>query len=195
MFLIKNRFKVSNAIRTTQLLLLLFISGWSILCRATQPPTIHEYQLKAVYLYNFTYFIRWPKTTFKNSFAPFRICILGEDPFRTLIDLAVENETINQRIVKIRRLHYIEESNPCQILFVSQSEHRYRSHIFAFLQNRPILTISDMKNFIKSGGMIQFYNYKDKVRFCIANQMLKKVGIKASSRLLQLANKNKNQCK
>src|ERR1700685_4603397 len=43
-----------------------------------------EYQVKAVYLYNFSKFVEWPATAEKeNSFA---ICILGRDPFGPALD-------------------------------------------------------------------------------------------------------------
>lgn len=161
--------------------------GWAVPLNSSQLPSVREYQIKAVYLYNFANFVRWPRGAFKSSSAPFQICVLGEDPFRRQLDLAVENEKIGGRFVKVRRIHYIEESDLCQIVFVSQSKQRYRAHIFAHLKQRPILTVSDLKNFVVNGGMIQFYNRGNKVRFIIDPQTLKETGLKASARLLQIA--------
>src|ERR1700722_10108529 len=49
-----------------------------------------EYQVKAVYLYNFSKFVEWPATAEKqNSFA---ICILGHDPFGPALDSTLTGE-------------------------------------------------------------------------------------------------------
>ncbi len=166
-------------------ILLMFF--WTVPLNSAKLPTIREYQIKAVYLYNFANFIKWPRGAFKSSNAPFQICILGEDPFRSQLDLVVENEKIKGHFVKVQRLHYVEESDSCQMVFVSKSKQRYRAHIFAYLEQRPILTVSDMKNFVTKGGMVQFYHRGNKIRFIIAPQTVKGAGLKASSRLLQIA--------
>lgn len=166
---------------------ILLMSLWAAPLNSARLPTIHEYQIKAVYLYNFANFIRWPRNAFKSRRAPFQICILGDDPFRSQLDIVVENEKIRGRAVKIQRIHYVEESGSCQMVFVSKSKRRYRAHIFAYLRQRSVLTVSDMKNFVIKGGMVQFYNRGNKIRFLIAPQTVKGVGLKASSRLLQIA--------
>ncbi len=40
-----------------------------------------EYQVKAVFLFNFGQFVEWPKDAFDTPQAPFVIGILGDDPF------------------------------------------------------------------------------------------------------------------
>ena len=177
----KNHYK-----RLIQWGLLLIFFG-AIPLNSANLPTIREYQIKAVYLYNFANFIKWPRATFESSSAPFQICVLGDDPFRTQLDLVVENEKIKGRVVKIQRIHYVEESDSCQIVFVSQSKQRYQAHIFAYLQQRPVLTVSDIENFATKGGMVQFYHRGNKIRFIIAPQAVRGAGLQASSRLLQIA--------
>ena len=40
-----------------------------------------EYQVKAVFVYNFTRFVEWPSQTFTAPDEPFVIGVLGSDPF------------------------------------------------------------------------------------------------------------------
>src|SRR5690348_2325090 len=45
-----------------------------------------EYQVKAAYLYNFGKFVTWPDAGVASEFD---VCVLGADPFGTLLDTTV----------------------------------------------------------------------------------------------------------
>jgi hypothetical protein len=146
-----------------------------------------EYQLKAVFLYNFVYFVRWPRSAFRSYQNSFNICVLGEDPFGEELDLAVENETVNRRIVKILRFQDIRNVGSCQILFVSKSEQDQLSRILAYLEQRPILTVSDITNFSYQGGMIEFFKSRNRLRLSIAYKKVKNTKLRISANLLHIA--------
>jgi hypothetical protein len=150
-------------------------------------PIAQEYQLKAVYLYNFANFIKWPKSAFANRYAPFNICILGDDPFGKEIDVALENEKVNGHRVKIQRLINMKKIKICQILFISASKKYQLSEILTFLKRYPILTVSDSNNFVRRGGMIQFFKQGKKIRFYIAPETAMKAGLKINANLLLIA--------
>ena len=101
------------------IVLLLLASHWPI---HAIPPIAHEYQIKAVFLYNFTYFIYWPQKVFTSPNAPFNICIIGHDPFRDILDKALKNETVEKHAIKIKRLNNRVKIKTCQVVFISQSE-------------------------------------------------------------------------
>lgn len=165
------------------ILLTLFIINTSY----ARPNIAREYQLKAVFLYNFVYFVRWPPIAYGKETSTFNICILGTDPFGREVDMAVENETVDKRIVKIIRLKNIFYAKSCQILFVSKSERNNLDKIYTYLQKYPVLTVSDIKNFAIKGGMIEFYNVGRRVRFYIAPNNAKAVGLRISANLLYIA--------
>jgi hypothetical protein len=150
-------------------------------------PVAQEYQVKAVFLYRFASFVRWPNSVFANRYTPFRICILGDDPFREEIDITVENESIKGRRIEIQRLSNLAIVNSCQILFISQSQASYLSSILTYLQKKPILTVSDIDTFVEQGGMIQFFKVGRRVRFYIAPDTVKKTGLQVSGNLLRIA--------
>src|SRR5262245_54276953 len=62
-----------------------------------------EYQLKAVFLFRFAQFAEWPEDTFMNDGTPLVIGVLGKDPFGTLLDDAVRNETVGTHPLSVRR--------------------------------------------------------------------------------------------
>ncbi|EDN66289.1 transmembrane protein [Beggiatoa sp. PS] len=150
-------------------------------------PVAQEYQVKAVFLYRFASFVRWPNSVFANRYAPFRICILGDDPFREEIDITVENESIKGRSIEIQRLSNLTIVDSCQILFISQSEQSYLTNILTYIQKKPILTVSDIETFIGQGGMIQFFKVGRRVRFYIAPDTVKTPGLQVSANLLRIA--------
>ncbi|MCP4694111.1 MAG: YfiR family protein, partial [Desulfobacterales bacterium] len=55
--------------------------------------SFQEYQLKAVFLYNFINFITWPDEAFGAPERPFTIGVLGEDPFGSFLEKVVASET------------------------------------------------------------------------------------------------------
>ena len=75
----------------------------------------------------------------------------------------------------------------CHILFISSSEEGNLSKILEALKNLSILTVGEMKQFVESGGMINFTLVEDKVRFEINLGSAKKVNLKINPKLLKLA--------
>jgi hypothetical protein len=150
-------------------------------------PVAQEYQVKAIFLYRFASFVRWPHSVFADRYTPFRICILGEDPFREELIVTVENERTKGRTIQIQHLPNLTTVDICQILFISQSEESYLTNILTTLQKHPILTVSDISIFVKQGGMIQFFKVGRKIRFYIAPNAAKQAGLKISGNLLRIA--------
>jgi len=153
-----------------------------------QLPIAEEYQVKAVFLYNFASFITWPATTFINSSAPFNICVLGEDPFGEELDFAVEDEAVEGHPVKVQRFRIFQLSvTTCQIVFISQSEKYNLAGLLTQLQQRPILLVSDIAEFVSQGGMVEFFKQGKKVRFLIDRINIKNVRLEISGDLLRIA--------
>ncbi len=183
--LLKTNF-YSIVCKLLQLIIIIFmLSHGGISYAASQ--IVQEYQVKAVFLYNFAKFIRWPKTILDSQQTSFNICILGHDPFQQNIDVVVENEQVNKHAVKVKRLNSIVNIEKCQILFISHSEAAYFTTILNFIRQYPILTVSDIDNFATRGGMIQFFKHRKRIRFYIAPDALKNSGLQASANLLRIA--------
>ena len=64
---------------------------------AEQKP--NEYQVEAVYLYNFGRFVEWPAKVAATKSDAFTICVLGEDPFGTALDATFAGATIDRKSV------------------------------------------------------------------------------------------------
>ncbi len=152
---------------------------------------IEEDTLKAVYTYQLGKFTEWPATKLTPSEASLNFCILGKNPFgRTALD------TIQDKRVKGRRLTIEiypsgllsnEAIAACHILFISGSEKSRLKSILAQLRASPVLTVSDIDEFAREGGMIALVKSQQQVRLEINSIALRRSGLAVSSKLLELA--------
>jgi hypothetical protein len=168
-------------------LLALNLAGYGVLSPSVfaQQSKPQEYQIKAVYLYNFSKFVQWPpETENKDSFV---ICVLGRDPFGAALDDVLNGEKIERKTLVARRITDVQEAAKCQILFVASSEAGRAKQILSSLGKNSILTVSDIANFSVIGGMIQFVIQDNKVRFEVNLSAADKAGLTFSSQLLKVA--------
>jgi hypothetical protein len=154
-----------------------------------------EYQLKALYLYNFAKFVEWPPESFPEPNAPLVIGVVGEDPFGPYLEEAVRNKTIGPHSFVVRHVRVSGDARKCHILFISNSERRRLTDLLNGIRGVPVLTVCDLDRFLESGGIIRFYMEGKKVRFQINNDAAKHCDLKISSKLLQLGTREKEQKK
>lgn len=146
-----------------------------------------EYQVKAVFLFNFAQFVEWPASAAPDSQAPLVIGILGDDPFRGVLDETLRGERLGARRFEVRRFRQVTEADPCDILFISRSETERVAQALVGLANRPILTVSDGDDFATRGGMIQFVTDKNRIRLRINLEAARAANLTISSKLLRVA--------
>lgn len=144
-----------------------------------------EYDLKAVFLFNFVTFVDWPPGALPEK-GPFTIGILGEDPFGRTLDEVIAGEKARGMALQARRCQTVEEARQCQILFISSSEAERLPSILQALRGRPVLTVADMPRFIESGGMITFFT-DARVQLHINPAAAQRAGLTVSSKLLRVA--------
>jgi len=158
----------------------------SMILLSAQTQITREYQVKAVFLFNFAQFVEWPPSTFNETNA-IVIGVLGEDPFGPYLDEAVQGEEVNGHPIIVQRYRHIEDVKACHILFISTAESRQLKQVFSSLKSRNILTVSDADNFTKQGGMIRFFTEDRKTRIRINLSAAKDADLTISSKLLRLA--------
>jgi len=144
-----------------------------------------DYDVKAAYLYNFGRFVEWPSTVTQSDV--FNICILGQDPFGPALDHTFAGETISGKSIAARRISTPQEAVNCQILFMSSAEESRLNKVIEAIDKGAVLTVSDMPQFSRRGGMIQFVLDGKKVRFEVNLTAVQRVGLTLSSELLKVA--------
>lgn len=158
----------------------------SVLLQAGQAP---EYQVKAVFVFNFAQFVDWPPPpdAVPDSAAPLVIGILGEDPFGGFLDATVRGEHLGARPFVLRHYENVEDIEECDILFISRSEAKRMQAILASLKDRPILTVSDADRFAERGGMIRLVTDRHHIRLQINLEAAQGAHLTISSKLLRVA--------
>lgn len=149
--------------------------------------TSPEYQVKAVFLFNFTQFVEWPEDTFARPNSPLVIGVLGEDPFGTYLDETIAGEKIDGHPLTVRRYHNVQQVKNCHILFVNLPKTEQLAQALTELKGQNILTVSDAANFIRQGGIVQFITENKKIRIQINPETARASDLTISSKLLRVA--------
>ncbi len=167
-----------------QLILVLALATTSEPVLDAQQVRPTEAQLKAVFLFNFGKYVTWPVLPLEN----FSICVLGRDPFGASLDAIVSGETLAGKPATVRRIRGAQEASSCQIVFISSSEEAHlQSMIAALARSGNALTVSDLPHFVQQGGMIQFVEEGNRVRFVVNLAAARRAGLVLSSELLKIA--------
>jgi len=146
-----------------------------------------EYQVKAVFLFNFAQFVEWPPEALPSADAPIVIGVLGNDPFGPILDETVRGESVRGHPLTVRRFRRVEEVEACHVLYISTSESRRLDEIVEHLRGRGILTVSDSERFMVRGVMIRLVTDRNRIRLRVNLDAAKAAGLNISSKLLRSA--------
>lgn len=153
---------------------------------AAMAQSSREYDLKAVFLYNFATFVDWPESAFTAPDQPFVIGVLGEDPFGAALDEVVANERVKGRPLVVRRCATIAEGSSCHILFISASERERMREVLRATAGRPVLTVADVPRFVEAGGLVGFAT-GPRLQLHVNATAARQSGLTISSKLLRVA--------
>ncbi len=148
-------------------------------------PALGEYQIKAAYLLNFARFLEWPDSS--SNRGPIIVGVLGADPFGEVLEAAFNGKTIRGRAFSVRRFRSVQEIDECHILFISSSETTRIAALVQHFSKTPVLTVSDSKDFIGTGGAIGFIMSDHRVVFDINLNAIASARLKASAQLIEVA--------
>lgn len=145
-----------------------------------------ESQLKAAFLFNFAKFVEWPPEAFGGASSPVVLAILGDDSKTDAFE-ALQGKALGDRKLIVKRIKKIEEIEGVNIVCICSSERDRLGQILKTVEGKPILTVSDVGNFVRQGGIIGFVSNDNKVRFEINLKTARKARLEISSKLLKLA--------
>jgi hypothetical protein len=155
-------------------------------CLHAQKSSPTENEVKSAYLYNFGKFVEWPpKVSSVGEF--FTVCVLGDETFGSTLETTIDRESIDGKKVLVKRVARPQDAVSCRILFISSSQQGHVKEILAELDNTSVLTVSDMPEFTRRGGMIQFVVEANRVRFEVNLTSAERSGLTLSSQLLKVA--------
>jgi len=164
-----------------------------VLCLLVTPLGVHaqqrptEYQIKAAYLYNFARFVTWPTGAAALGPDPVTMCVLGDDPFGPVLDAAGTGLLVSGKRTVVRRITNVSDTGTCGVLFISESGGPALENVIATVGTRGVLTVSDLPDFTRRGGIIQFVISGNRIRFEVNLAAADTAGLTLSSELLKVA--------
>lgn len=145
-----------------------------------------EYKLKSAYIYNIAKFVTWPAETFQGENAPIKIVFLGKDSMGEHLNI-LSDKMIQRHPIRVRSISNVTECGDCHIIFISNEYKSNMKAIMLALKESPILTISDMDEFIKLGGLISLDTVKNRLIISINLSTASSRGLNINSKLLRVA--------
>ena len=146
-----------------------------------------EAEVKASYLYHFATYVQWPE----EGDTPISIAVLGAPNVATQLEgfLAREpDRRIGDRPVIVRNFDTLRDlDSDFHVLFVGEELDERLADVVGALGTRPVLLVTDARDALRRGAMINFQVIDQNVRFEISLRNAGRAGLMLSSRLLNAA--------
>jgi hypothetical protein len=151
-----------------------------------QEATEEERLLKAAYIYNFAKFTRWPEAVLTAEETTLNLCTSGRD--RLLNELQqLAGRRVKRRSLVVVPLREVAPDDKCHLLYIANSKRQDYSEDIEAMQHEAVLTVSEIPDFARQGGMIELFREKGRIRFIINLDAARRSGLEFSSHLLTLA--------
>jgi hypothetical protein len=145
-----------------------------------------EYQVKAAYILNFVNLTEWPAAALGPPSNPFRICVSGASPLRSVLQDTVKGESVNGHPVIVDRVAR-DAVQTCRVIVLPASDAAETAELLRAIGPAPVLTIGETEAFLLAGGVVRFVVDQGHVRFDVNRRSAEQHGLTLSSRLLRSA--------
>lgn len=145
-----------------------------------------EARIKAVLVIRLVKFVEWPGET---RAEPLTICTWGESSTTAGLQ-SLQGQSVREREIRVRKLATTiagPDSRGCQVLFVAEGAGDLSPGALNGTGNAALLTISEMPDFRKHGGIISLITQDNRVAFDIHLRNARESGLQIGAPLLQLA--------
>ncbi|MFT5697448.1 MAG: hypothetical protein ACI8ZB_000296 [Desulforhopalus sp.] len=149
--------------------------------------SVHEDQIKSVFLYNLTHFVTWPESVVLSS-RTFNIGVYGNSSFQDVLEQTVVTETKQNRQLVVTKLGDLDDiTDQCRIVFITKEAMGDWDKIRERVVGLPILTVADQKEFTRRGGMVSLLRQNKKIQIEVNYTTVQQAGLTMSAKLLRLA--------
>ncbi|MFA8449280.1 MAG: YfiR family protein [Bacteroidales bacterium] len=144
--------------------------------------SIGQYQqFKALYVYNFTKRIEWPKNVKEGSFI---IGVYGDSDIIKGLEKIAESKTVVYQKIDIQKYTSLKDIRFCHILYISKSRAKDTEKICEVFKNQPCLIISEKKSEVAD---ISFIEDSYSLKFNINKESIQRKKLRVQSSLLNLS--------
>jgi hypothetical protein len=158
-----------------------------VMCSAIgRAQDVTEPSLKAAFIYNFAKFTEWPQDVLSGT-APFNACVLGDAPLGDALERTVKGRQLGGRGVTVQRVAPEGALKACHLLYIGGLKPAQVATVIEALRGAPVLTISDVDDFARLGGIAHVFVENGKMRFDLNLELARRARLQLSSKLLVLA--------
>jgi len=137
-----------------------------------------EYAVKAAYLVKFPFYVEWPPAAFAGPAAPLVLCVVGDDPFGSLLDEAAAGQQVQGHPLLLRRVKSLARDSGCHMAYVGPDTRADPP------RGSSVLLVTDGQ---PNAGIIHFVLKDNRVRFTVDDEAAAQGGLAISSKLLNVA--------
>lgn len=142
-----------------------------------------EGKLKAVFLYHFLQYVRWPET---EQEGPLRVVLAGDTPIETHLRQIAQSRDVGGRKIEVVQSLSSEDWEVCHILFVPDANWSEFEAAASHFLRLPVLVVSDTTSDGEYLPSFRFFIEGDRLHIEANRDVLKSQGLKVSSQLMKL---------
>jgi hypothetical protein len=163
------------------------ILGLLALCAWTAgAQNVTEPSLKAAFMYNFAKFTVWPPDVLAAA-ASLTACVVGDSSVFEALRRTVKDRQLLGHGIDVVEIQPQGPIRACHVLYVSGLAPAQVAAILAGIKGIPVLSISDIDDFAKQGGIVQIFLENGRMRFDFNLQAAKASRLQPSSKVLAIA--------
>ncbi|NCP45534.1 MAG: hypothetical protein COW67_04635 [Flavobacteriales bacterium CG18_big_fil_WC_8_21_14_2_50_32_9] len=167
--------------KTSIILIVLFILGSSFNQRISVDTNA---KLKAVFIYNFTKYIEWPKTYQEGYFV---LGVVGETPLFSELTKMAQTKKIGTQSILVKKFSEIADIDKCHLLYITDDKSIEINAILKKTKSTSTLIITEQEGLVDKGAGINFVIRENKQKFEMNKRNIEIQKLKVSSNLEALA--------
>lgn len=141
-------------------------------------------KIKAVFIYNFTRYIEWPKSYKSGDFT---IGVVGETPLYTELTKMTQTKKVANQVLKVRKFKSAAEVSQCHILYVAKEKSGDLNAVLKQVKGNSTLIVTEQDGLVDKGAGINFVIKNNRQKFELNKGNVMKYKLKISSNLEALA--------
>jgi hypothetical protein len=151
-----------------------------------QAVKLEEQKIKAGLIYNFLKYTYWPADSDSARNLRLRLCLYGKDSFQGTLN-SLEGRTAQNYQINILHIDAIGDLSSCSLVFIPEGEKKNLASLLRAVEGLPVLTVSDIGNFSKNGGIVEFATVDQRIKIFLNRPQMKAARLRMEDRLLRLA--------
>lgn len=156
------------------------------LCTAQPAGGSLEHDVKAAYVLNILKFVDW-ETEKLPAGAPIKIVLAGADPISDSLEKHADVKIGGRSLAVVKVAGDAGTFPECQLLYIARSEKTRLAELLKNLKGSHVLTVSDIPDFSRQGGIVGFAIENGRVKIEINVNESKRAGLKFGAKLLEVA--------